>query len=121
MEDAGGRRLDWFWKEWFLEDARFDQTVDTVATRMDGNNQQVAVAFGNRERGVLPIRARFTFSDGTTQDYLYPAEVWGQNQRRYVRQYTFTGKRLTRIDLDPDKRLVDANRTNNTWTAPAGG
>lgn len=117
MEDAGGRRLDWFWRPFFLENARFDQAIDTVATRMAGDTQQVAVAFANRERGVLPIRARFTFSDGSTQDYLYPGEVWGQNQRRYVRQYAFVGKRLTRIDLDPDKRLIDANRGNNTWTA----
>ncbi|HEX8904367.1 MAG TPA: M1 family aminopeptidase, partial [Longimicrobiaceae bacterium] len=118
MEDVGGRRLDWFWREWFLENARFDQAVDTVVTQVQGNTQNVAVAFGNRERGVLPIRARFTFSDGSTQEFDYPAEVWGLNQRRYTREYQFTGKRVTRIELDPDKRLIDADRANNVWTAP---
>jgi hypothetical protein len=117
IEDVAGRRLDWFWREWFLEDARFDQAVDTVATQMRGSNQQVAVVYGNRARGVLPIRARFTFSDGTTQEYAYPAEVWSTNSEHYVRYYEFPGKRIARVDLDPDHRLVDVDRTNNTWTS----
>jgi hypothetical protein len=25
------------------------------------------------------------------------------------------GKKLVRIELDPEKRLVDIDRTNNTW------
>jgi hypothetical protein len=116
MENASGRQLDWFWREWFLEDARFDQAVDTVATQMNGTAQQVAVVYGNRARGVLPIRARFTFSDGTTQDFDYPAEVWSTNAEHYVRYYQFEGKRLTRVDLDPERRLIDIDRKNNTYS-----
>ncbi len=120
MEDASGKQLQWFWREWFLEDAHFDQTVDTVATRMQGDTEQVAVMYGNRARGVLPIRATFTFSDGSTQELDYPALVWASNSAHYVREYTFTGKTLARIELDPDHRLVDVDRSNNTWTAPSG-
>jgi len=122
MEDASGRRLDWFWRQWFVENARFDQTIDTVATRTVGDTLEVAVQYGNRERGVLPIRARFTFTDGTTENFVYPAEVWSTNSVFYVRQYTFPGKKLSKIELDPDGRLVDINRANNGWpkgaTAP---
>jgi len=71
MQDAGGRRPDWFWHGWFVENARYDQAVDAVVTQQDGITNGVAVAFGNRERGVLPVRARFTFSDGSTEDYNY--------------------------------------------------
>jgi hypothetical protein len=38
-----------------------------------------------------------------------------------MRRYTTNGKTLTRIELDPDKRLPDIDRTNNTWGQPAGG
>ncbi|HEY9516145.1 MAG TPA: M1 family metallopeptidase [Gemmatimonadaceae bacterium] len=117
MEDVSGHRLDWFWREWFLEDAHFDQTIDTVATRVRGDTTDVAVAYGNLDRGVLPIRARFVFSDGTTRDYDYPAEVWGMAGSVYVRRYEFPGKSLARIELDPDRRLVDDDRSNNSWTA----
>jgi hypothetical protein len=119
MEDVGGRRLDWFWREWFKENPHFDQAIDTVLTRQVGDTQQVIVAYGNRARGVLPIRARFTFSDGSVEQYDYPAEVWSTNTTRYVRQYAFRGKTLRRIELDPDERLVDIDRSNNTWGTAA--
>ena len=123
MEDVGGRRLDWFWREWFIENPVFDQAVDTVATAARGDTAVVAVAYGNRARGVLPIHARFTFSDGSTQNFDYPAEVWSTNTVRYLREYEFAGKRVTMIELDPDKRLPDIDRSNNVWRgvgAPAG-
>jgi hypothetical protein len=115
MEDVGGRRLDWFWRQWFQENARFDQGIDTVVTAQRGDTTLVAVQYANLERGVLPIRARFTFSDGTTQEYRYPAEVWSTDSRRYLRRYQFTGKTVTRIDLDPELRLLDIDRSNNAW------
>ncbi|HET7462863.1 MAG TPA: M1 family metallopeptidase [Longimicrobium sp.] len=112
MEDAGGRRLDWFWRPFFLENARYDQAIEDVGV----SGQHLTVTYGNRERGVLPIRVRFTFADRTTQDFLYPGEVWGLSQRRYVREYDFA-KRVTRIELDPDERLIDVNRGNNVWNS----
>jgi aminopeptidase N len=119
MENVSGRRLDWFFREWFIENPLFDQAVDTVVTQAHGDTTIVAVVYGNRARGVLPIHARFTFSDGSTQNYDYPAEVWSTNTSQYLRQYEFPGKRLTRIDLDPDKRLPDINRGNNVWGSGA--
>ena len=116
MEDVGGKRLDWFWREWFKENVKFDQAIDTVITAPAPNGgQAVTVVYGNRARGVLPIRARFTFSDGSTESFDYPAEVWSTNTVHYMRRYAFTGKALTRIELDADQRLVDVDRTNNVW------
>jgi hypothetical protein len=118
MEDVSGRRLDWFFREWFVENPHFDQAIDSVSVLMKGDTTNVMVAYANRARGVLPIRSRFTLSDGSTTDYSYPAEVWSTNTVRYMRRYQFVGKRPSKIELDPDKRLVDTDRGNNTWTAP---
>ncbi len=118
MEDVSGRRLDWFWRQWFQENARFDQGIDTVASAQRGDTNVVTVQYSNLERGVLPIRARFTFSDGTTQEYRYPAEVWSTNSRRYLRRYRFVGKTVTQVEIDPEMRLLDIDRANNRW---AGG
>jgi hypothetical protein len=121
MEDVGGKRLDWFWREWFIENPHFDQAVDSVGATRQGDVQTVTVRYGNRARGVLPIHARFTFSDGSTQSYDYPAEVWSTNTTRYLRTYSFSGKTLTRIELDPDHRLPDVDRSNNVWGSASGG
>ena len=118
MEDVGGRRLDWFWREWFVENSRFDQSIDSVIVRKDGDTTRVAVLFGNRERGVLPVRARFSFADGSSEEFIYPAEVWSTDSRHYTRQYAFPNKTLVRIELDPEQRLLDIDRTNNSWGTP---
>jgi hypothetical protein len=121
MEDASGRRLDWFWRQWFVENARFDQSIDTVASAVEKDTLKVSVQYGNRERGVLPIRVRFTFTDGTTENFKYPAEVWSTNSTAYVRQYSFPGKKLAKVELDPDHLLLDINRSDNTWPKGASG
>jgi hypothetical protein len=115
MEDASGRRLDYFWREWFIENPHFDQAVDTVLSRPAGTRDSVMVVYSNRARGVLPIRARFTFDDGTTQDFEYPAEVWSTNTDFYVRIYGFD-KKVAKVEVDPDHRFVDLERANNVFT-----
>jgi hypothetical protein len=118
MEDVGGRRLDWFFREWFVENPHFDQAIDTVLTASRGDTSVVTVVYGNRARGVLPIRARLTLSDGSKVDYDYPAEVWSTNTVHYIRQYRFNGKRVVKVEIDPEKRIPDIDRSNNTWMAP---
>jgi hypothetical protein len=114
MEDASGRRLDYFWRQWFIENPHFDQAVDSVLTRPAGAGDSVAVLFANRARGVLPILARFTFEDGTSQDFAYPAEVWSTNTGFYVRSYVFP-KKVAKVEIDPDHRLLDLERANNVF------
>jgi len=115
MEDVSGKRLDWFFREWVLQNPHFDQAVDTVMHKQVGEIDSVLVAFSNHARGVMPIRARLSFSDGSTQDINYPAEVWSTNTQVYVRIYAFTGKKLAKVEVDPEKRIIDTDRANNTW------
>jgi hypothetical protein len=117
MEDASGRRLDWFWREWFVEDDHFDQAVDTVLVRARGDTNVILVGYGNRSRGILPLRVRLTLSDGSAQNYDYPAEVWSMNSSFYVRRYDFVGKTIAKIEIDPEHLLIDDDRSNNVWTA----
>jgi hypothetical protein len=115
MEDVSGKRLDWFFREWFMENPHFDAGIDTVATRGDS----MAVRYRNWARGVLPLHVRFTFTDGSTQNYDYPAEVWSTNTSFYDRYYSLGGKKLAKIEVDPDDRSLDTDRANNVWPRSA--
>jgi hypothetical protein len=115
IEDVSGKRLDWFFRQWFLENPHFDQAVDSIVQKQVGDVDSVAVLYTNHARGVLPIHARFTFTDGSKQDFDYPAEVWSTNTSFYIRRYAFTGKKLAKVELDPEKRLPDTDRANNVW------
>ena len=121
MEDVSGKRLDWFFREFWIENPHFDVAVDTMVQKQVGNVDSVAVLFVNHARGVLPLHVRFTFSDGTMQDFNYPAEIWSTNTTAYVRRYGFEGKKVTKVQLDPDNRSIDINRANNVWPRSAGG
>ena len=115
MENVSGKRLDWFFREWFLENEHFDVAIDTVAQKQVGDIDSVGVRFRNHARGVLPIRVRFTFTDSTTEDFNYPAEVWSTDELVYDRVYGFKGKKIVKVELDPEKRIVDTDRANNVW------
>jgi hypothetical protein len=117
FDDVSGKKLDWFWREWFYETPGFDQAVDSVRQTTTGNKTNVTVVYANKERGVLPLLVRFTFADGTTQDVTYPADVWRTNPARYSVSATFP-KAVRKVEIDPDNHLIDTDRTNNTWTAP---
>jgi hypothetical protein len=115
MDDIAGRHLDWFWREWFYETPGFDQAIDSVTQVITtGGQTNITVVYGNHSRGVLPLLVRFTFRGGTTQDVTYPADVWRANSTRYRVSYTFA-KPVTRIELDPDRHLVDTDRDNNVY------
>jgi len=115
MENVSGRRLDWFFRQWFIENPHFDVAVDSVRQKQVGDIDSVQVFYGNHARGVLPLHARFTFSDGSTENFDYPAEIWSTDEVNYDRLYGFKGKKITKIELDPDKRSVDTDRSNNVW------
>ena len=119
MEDAGGRRLDWFWREWFIENARFDQSVD-IGDREEGRRHDAAwrCSTATASAACCPSGRASPSRDGSTEDFVYPAEVWSTNSRHYVRQYAFRNKTLVRVELDPEQRLLDINRGNNSWGAP---
>jgi hypothetical protein len=79
----------------------------------------VGIRYRNYARGVLPLRVRFTFKDGSSQNYDYPAEVWSTNTSWYDRFYEFPGKQLDKVEIDPDDRSVDTDRDNNVWPRAA--
>jgi hypothetical protein len=67
----------------------------------------------------LPLHVVFTFSDGSMQKYDYPAEVWSTNTSFYDRIYQFPGKKVAKVEIDPEKRTVDIDKDNNVWPRQA--
>lgn len=115
MENVSGRKLDWFWRECFLESPVFDQAIDSVTQTTQGSTTTVTVQYGNKGRAVFPLLVQFTFSDGTTQNKTYPVDVWQKNTNTYSVSSKFD-KTVRTIEIDPGHHLPDADSTNNRWT-----
>lgn len=112
MEDAAGMDLAWFFRGWFLEDALFDQAVESVQQATE--RRPARVVFTNRERMVLPLSFRVTYEDGSVEDRKLPVELWSKSDRVTV---SMTGQRKVKeIRIDADDYLPDNDRKNNIWT-----
>lgn len=110
MEDAAGADLAWFWRGWFLEAADLDQAVSAVFE--DG--ERSVVVLDNRGRMVMPVFMRLTYADGSAEDVSLPVEIWSTTDR-WRASIPTGGRRVVRVELDPDGVYPDTDRGNNRW------
>ncbi|MEQ1905026.1 MAG: M1 family metallopeptidase [Pirellulaceae bacterium] len=115
MENAAGANLAWYWRGWFMEDVLLDQAIATVDVSRD--KQNVRIQISNREEMVMPVLLEVEFEDGSITSTKLPVFVWHYTNV-WQTQVPTEGKKVVRVTLDPEIRMPDADRSNNTWTAP---
>lgn len=111
MESAGGDDLSWFWRGYFLNNWSHDLAVTEV---LNDPAKGASVTVENRGQLVLPATLRVTFKDGTRRDIKIPAETWMQSGKH---SYPLDAA-VAEATVDPDRRLPDADRSNNSVKAP---
>ncbi len=113
MNDAAGEDLNWFWKEWFYENWKFDQSVKSVKY-VDNNPAAGAfITIENLQEMALPVIVKVTEQNGTTQIIKLPVDVWRRDSDWTFKYNSISP--LTSVVLDPNGELPDINRKNNTW------
>ena len=103
MASEGGEDLDWFWRGWYMNNWKFDLSVDKI----EGNK----VTITNHGQLVLPATVEVKFQDGTTQRQHLPVETW-LSKGTLVWSVT-GGKTIVSAIVDPDHVLPDDDRSNN--------
>ena len=103
MASEGGEDLDWFWRGWYMNNWKFDLSVDKI----EGSK----VTITNRGQMVLPATVEVKFQDGTTQRRHLPVETW-LSKGTLVWNVT-GGKTIVSAIVDPDHLLPDDDRSNN--------
>lgn len=118
IEDASGRDLDWFWRGWFFTTAALDQAIESVTqTQSSSGGNELEVVIRNAGQMVMPVELQLTFSDGSSQLYKFPVEIWYKGDK-YTAEIT-TEKMVTAATLNPDGQLPDMVPSNNAWKVPA--
>ena len=111
IENVSGEDLGWFWRAWVFNNWKLDQAV----TRVNHVNNEVDEAFitlENLGQMVMPVTVLVKESNGRQQRIELPVEVWQRGK-----EWTFkvkTTSKITDVILDPDRKLPDVNRKNNT-------
>ncbi|MFI4949493.1 MAG: M1 family metallopeptidase [Caulobacterales bacterium] len=112
MESAGGEDLSWFWRGYFLNNWTHDLAVTDVRYLGGEASNGAQVTVQNLGQLVLPATLRLTYKDGRKRDLRIPVETWMQGG-----SHVFTvdgGGPLVDVTVDPDHRLPDADRANNS-------
>ena len=115
MDDAAGDNLDWFWKEWFCETWKLDQSVKEVKYVHDSAANGALITIENLQQMAMPVIAKVTEENGNTNEIKLPVEVW-QRGGEWTFKYNSTTP-IASVELDPGNELPDVDRKNNSWTA----
>ncbi|HUQ97356.1 MAG TPA: M1 family metallopeptidase [Chitinophagaceae bacterium] len=117
MENVAGEDLSWFWRGWVLNNWQLDQAVKGVTYVGNTPDSGAVITIENLDKMVMPVDVLVKESNGKEARLHLPVEVW---QRGPSWSFTVpTTSKITDVVLDPDKKLLDMNRQNNT--APKKG
>lgn len=121
MESSAGEDLGWFWRGWFMNNWQLDLAVTDVkpAAGEDAGTQGQGtdITIANLDRQVMPVSVEIDFANGTSRRIRLPVETWLQHTTRTI--HIEQGLSVSRVIVDPDAQVPDADRSNNTWPAPS--
>jgi len=112
FNDVSGKNLNWFWHNWYFTNSYIDLAVTGVAKRQGG----YTVAIRNIGGMAAPVDLQIGYTDGTSETVHQTPAVWEADQLE-ARVPVTTGKTIASVTLDGGI-WVDADLTNNRWTAP---
>jgi aminopeptidase N len=114
MENVSGEDLGWFWREWIFTNYKLDQSVTGIRYNNNDPSKGAAITIRNLNQMAMPVPVRIKEANGNEQVFTLPVEVWQRGS-----EWTFTVNTTSKIKevvIDPDKKLPDLNRRNNTWS-----
>lgn len=114
MENGAGEDLSWFWRGWFLENWKTDQSIaDVKEVTKDNAIIGYNIKIANLEKMPMPIIIEVKTKSGKTDIIKLPVDIWMRNGSWTV-NYPTT-EEVVSVTLDPEKVLPDFNAENNSW------
>jgi hypothetical protein len=113
FNDVSGKKLNWFWHNWFFTNGYIDLSIRQLQKTKTGFMVSVANIGGYAS----PFDMVIHYSDGTTDTIHQTAALWEKNQK--MAQLTVnTKKSVETISLEGGI-YMDADMTNNSWPKKA--
>lgn len=115
MENVSGENLGWFWKAWFLENYRLDQSIAGVGYDKNDPANGAIISIANLDQMAMPVIIGYETVDGKKGIIKFPVEIW--NNTFFKKVKLPTTEKLKKVVLDPGKIFPDLNLSNNEWRA----
>ena len=113
MEDGAGEDLGWFWKSWFYELWRLDQSVKEVDYVEQDPTKGAVITIENLDKMAMPAIVEVELTSGEKERFTFPVEIWQRGSSWTFR--TSTKLPIKSVVVDPDHSFPDMDSKNNTW------
>ncbi|MEY2941743.1 MAG: Membrane alanyl aminopeptidase [Bacteroidota bacterium] len=113
MEDGAGEDLGWFWKAWFYELWKLDQSVKDVDYVEQDPAKGAVITIENLDKMAMPAVVEVELTSGEKERFTFPVEIWQRGA-----SWTFrisTKLPIKSVVIDPDHSFPDMDSKNNTW------
>ncbi len=117
IENAAGEDLGWFWRGYFYETWKLDQSVKEVKYVENDAAKGSIITIENLEKMAMPATIEMTETNGKKVRVNLPVEVWQRGGTWTFRAPTTASLRT--VVIDPDEKIPDINPRNNIWKADA--
>ncbi len=110
MDNASGENLTWFWKEWFVENYRLDQSIKDVTY---SEAKGAIVTLENLDKAAMPVILSYETVSGVKGMINLPVEIWNNTSTFKVKLPVTEA--VKSVMIDADKVYPDMNFNNNKW------
>ena len=114
MENVSGEDLSYFWRGWFITNAKLDQGITEVKYVNNDPSKGALITIVNNEQMVLPVPIKIEQENGQTDSIELPVEIW-QRGGEWTFQFPSTSI-IKMVTIDPDHDYPDINPSNNTFS-----
>jgi hypothetical protein len=118
MENVAGEDLSWFWRGWFVNNWRLDQSVNSVKYVKNDPAKGAVITIENLEKMAMPVVLDVKTKSGKVTRVKLPVEVWQRNKVWSFKANTT--EEIENVIIDPDHVFPDVNDVNNTWSSGKG-
>jgi hypothetical protein len=113
VEDVVGEDLGWFWKSWYFENYKIDQSIKNAKYINNNASNGVSITLENLEQMPMPVEMEIKEKGKETKYINLPVDIWAKT-KEWTFNYPSTGE-IESIKLNPKGILVDSNTKNNVW------
>jgi len=110
MSAGSGKKLDWFFYNWFFTPSYIDLNLESVTEA----KSSYKLLIKNIGGFAIPFDVNVTYADGSTGTFHQTPIVWKEDQKATTIKIR-TKKAVKSIKLDGGI-FMDADEKNNTWT-----
>jgi hypothetical protein len=112
MASEAGEDLSWWWRSWYFNNEALDLSVAKAAYVGGDYHHGLHLEIAALAPLLMPATIELKFADGSTQRVTLPVEAFYKSATAAFDLPTT--RQIEKVTIDPDQKLPDADRGNNS-------